>query len=470
MKSRILQVSACVLLLAGSAGQTIHGSSARTILVTSSAAAGPGTFAAAIELANADPKVRRIQFVRIARVQLQASPLFTGPQDLTIEGRGAALDAAQASGPALRVTGGGDLTINDLTILNSTSEGLTLDVPHFATGTIRVRLSGLEVLDNDGHGVLVDDQDDASTPELDGDSAASLDVHIVNSLFARNGYSVSDRDGLRINEGGDGDLRISLFSVRADENGADGIEADERGAGDVHVEMFGSQVTANGRFDPADLDDGFDIDENDDGSIVGRVWLSSANDNYEEGFDFNENHAGDLRVDMLLVEASRNGEEGIDYEEDDDFAGGGDLVTSMTLIRTDGNRGGDAGLKIREKGDGNLEAAVRGVHASDNLGGASGINIREDAGGSLEALVSHATATRNANHGIDFDENRINAADLTGALTAVVASSVSSENAGTGVRGDSQTPAASSLTLRQTILTGNAAGETGGNVTPLILP
>ena len=106
-----------------------------------------------------------------------------------------------------------------------------------------------------------------------------------------------------------------------------------------------SQVTGNGRFDPTDLDDGFDIDESDDGSIVGIVFLSSANNNYEEGFDFNENHAGDLRVDMRQVEASGNGEEGIDYEEDDDFAGGGDLVTTMVHVTANRNGaiGGDAG-------------------------------------------------------------------------------------------------------------------------------
>jgi hypothetical protein len=271
-----------------------------------------------------------------------------------------------------------------------------------------------------------------------------------------------------VNEGGGGDLKISLLFVRADENGADGIEVDERGAGDVHVDMTGSHVTANGRFDPADLDDGFDIDESDDGSIIGRVWLSSANDNYEEGFDFNENHAGDLRVDMWLVEASRNGEEGIDYEEDDDFAGGGDLVTTMRLIRTDGNRGGDAGLKIREKGDGNLDTTILGVHASANL--ASGISVREDAEGTLVSSIRHATAIANAEHGIDFDENRANAADLSGLLTATVAKSVSSDNAEAGVRADSSTPAASTLTLVNVILAGNGGGPTSGNVTPVIVP
>ncbi len=73
--------------------------------------------------------------------------------------------------------------------------------------------------------------------------------------------------------------------------------------------------------------------------------LTPANDNYEEGFDFNENNAGDMRIDFSLSEASRNREEGIDLEEDDDFAGGGELVTTMIGVKANGNRAGDAGVK-----------------------------------------------------------------------------------------------------------------------------
>jgi hypothetical protein len=51
-----------------------------------------------------------------------------------------------------------------------------------------------------------------------------------------------------------------------------------------------------------------------------------------EGLDFNENDAGDLRVNLSEVVANFNHEEGIDYEEDDDFAGGGDLVTIMDRV------------------------------------------------------------------------------------------------------------------------------------------
>ena len=122
-----------------------------------------------------------------------------------------------------------------------------------------------------------------------------------------------------------------------------------------------------------------DVDESNDGHVIGRVTNSIANDNFEEGWDFNENDAGNFLVDMTNVEASRNLEEGVDFEEDDDFPGGGDLVTTLVGVTADANEGGDAGLKIREKDAGDLDATVRGAEANGNDG--DGVNVREDAAG-----------------------------------------------------------------------------------------
>ncbi len=440
------------------------------VFVVNANDAGPGSFRAAVDRANASSAVTTIQFLgRVSSIALQQTVWFNGPQNLTINGAGAIVDGSNADGAAFRTTGGGDLTVVNLTVRNAPAEGIAVEVPSSATGTVRVKLLDVAIIDNAGHGVLVNDQDDPATPEIEGESAASIDVSVVGTRFIRNGYSVSDRDGLRINEGGVGDLKITVLLSQSEDNAADGIEVDERGAGDVRLEMFGTQIRRNGKFDPADLDDGFDIDEAGDGSVLGSVTLSEANDNYEEGFDFNENDAGDLRVDMLLVEASRNGEEGIDYEEDDDFAGGGDLVTTMELVKANGNRGGDAGLKIREKGDGGLDVTLKGVEASNNLTG--GISVREDGIGTLTSAISRATAIANTGHGIDFDENRGSAADVMGLLTAKVSQSTSSRNGGAGVRADSQTPGVGTLLLTKVTLEGNTGGATtGGNVTVTIVP
>jgi hypothetical protein len=107
---------------------------------------------------------------------------------------------------------------------------------------------------------------------------------------------------------------------------------------------------------------------------------------------------------MTNVPASRNLEEGVDFEEDDDFAGGGDLVATLVGVTADENEGGDAGLKIREKGAGSLDATVSGAQANGNDG--DGVNVREDAGGSLAASIDRAMAKENGGDGIGSRRTR----------------------------------------------------------------
>jgi hypothetical protein len=453
---------ALLLPLTVSAGPASSGK----VFVVNSNDAGPGSFRDAIDQANADATITRIQFLGGVRIiALQETVEFTGTQDLSIEGNGAELNGGDiAVGPAFLTTGGGDLAISRLTVGDAPAEGISVLVPSDATGIIRVSLFKVDIIKNAGHGVLVNDQQDPTTqdgvqPDPDG-SAAAVDVSIANSRFIQNGYSVSDRDGLRVNEGGEGDLTITIKHTLAQDNAADGIEVDERGTGDVRVDAFGLQVVGNGPFDSSDLDDGFDIDEYNDGSVFGTISQTAANDNFEEGFDFNENNAGDLRVDMQQVEANGNGEEGIDYEEDDDFPGGGDLVTTMVGITANGNGindDGDAGLKIREKDVGNLDVTVKQVEASNNLIG--GISIREDDQGSLVSSLTKASSRANSGRGIDFDEN------ADGDLTAAVTKSTALTNGDVDLRADEASTGVGTLLLSKV-----SFGTSGGNVTPTIAP
>jgi hypothetical protein len=450
----------------------------RTAYVLNANDAGFGSLRAAVDLANGSPSISGIDFrARLAPIALRSTVVFSGPQSLSLNGNRASIDAASTGDDALRFTGGGDLRISSLTISHAAQEGIDVEVPATATGTVNVTLLGVTITDNKGHGVLVNDQVDQSAPDgvqpPSAGSDASVAVTVIGSQFQRNGYSVSDRDGLRVNEGGLGDLTFNMTLSKSENNAADGVELDERGLGDVKFNVVGSTFRENGNFDPEDLDDGFDIDEYNDGSIIGKVAFSSAIDNFEEGFDFNENNTGDFRVDMSFVEASGNREEGIDFEEDDDDAtfgsiGGGDLVTTLIAIKANRNGvdDGDAGVKIREKLLGNLDATINGVEASDNF--RSGISVREDGTGNLVSAITKATTLGNAGHGIDHDENS------AGDLTATVASSTSSGNTLFGVRADQQLASGAgvgTLQLTTVTLTGNVGGTTtGANVTVTILP
>lgn len=429
------------------------------VLVTNSNDAGPGSFREAITQANADPGIGSIAFhPSVNVIALQSGIVYGGAQDLTIDANDATLAAAAAGGTAFMATGGGDLTIRSLSVNDAAGEGIHVEVPSGATGTVRVVLHGVRVQGNTGHGFLVNDQEDPLDVGNPNGSAASVDVHVYDSRFIGNGYSVSDRDGIRVNEGGAGDLRFTIWSSRADDNAADGIELDEKSAGDVIIDVRTVHITRNGRFDPSDLDDGFDIDEAGDGSITGEVRSTAANHNYEEGLDFNENDAGDLRVNLTDVEANDNREEGIDYEEDDDFAGGGDLVTVMTRVTTlrNGVDGGDGGLKIREKGAGNLDVVLNHVTASQNS--LAGIHIRETEAGDLRVTIDTAVTNGNAGstgHGIEMREGS------SGNIVAASLSDVTtSGNSGFGVSVENGTVIVSGVKGG-----GNGLGLLGGGAT-----
>jgi hypothetical protein len=433
-------------------------SPAATAAVTNQLDNGPGSFRQAVLDANADPSITRIDVaLRLNNVELASTVEYTGAQQLTITGNKFVLDGAglAAGSDVLRATGGGDLTISNITLRRGPENGLTVAVPATASGTQKVTLRNVTVLNNKGHGVLVNDQaeyfNDPNSTSPDG-SAASLEVVVIGSRIEGNGFSVIDRDGLRLNEGGLGDLKVKVAETTVNGNGGDGIEFDERLSGDVSFSVVASSMNFNGALDPADFDDGIDIDEAGDGSIIGTFTKTAANDNFEQGYDINENDAGDIRIDMTSVEALRNAEEGIEYEEDDDVAGGGDIVATLRGITANGNNtaGGDAGLKIREKGPGNLQATVSNVVASGNL--AEGIFIREDLDGNQVARIVNATTENNGSHGIDFDEN------ADGDLDATVETSASSNNAGAGVRADQQTTGVGTLLLRTFIAIGNAGG------------
>ena len=429
--------------------------------VTTRADAGPGSLRAAVLAANADASVGAIRFERgLGPIALEQSVTYTGAQRLEIDGGGAEVDGGalgELEG-AIAATGGGDFTIRDLTVRNAPGVGIAVLLPSDAAGTIAVTLDGVQALDNGLHGVLVNDQagylTDPESPSPDGSDAA-LRVRITGSRFEGNGFAAIDQDGVRVNEGGRGDLDAVIRQTRVVGNGGDGVELDERGTGNAVFEVNHTELLRNGAFTAEDYDDGIDVDESGDGDVDGRFVHVTASENFEQGVDLNENDAGDLRVTMNQVEASGNAEEGVEFEEDDDVAGGGDLVARLQNVTTRGNgaNDGDAGLKVREKGEGDVDARIVNPIASDNRIG--GVLVREDAAGDLGAVVVRATANANGGDGIAFDENG------AGNLDARVQRAVASGNAGAGVAAEQAAPGAG--TLRLQALT--AAGKGEGAVT-----
>ncbi len=472
----LLVLAACAdagapLLAPADATASLGDGNRRALLVSSAADAGAGSFRAAIDEANADPSVTEIRLSSGLGTIASASPLvYSGPQAIAIVGGGAVVDASAAGGDGLVLAAHSAVSVRDLTVRSAQGNGISVLVDGAATGIVNVVLTNVEVQGNGGHGVLVNDQVDyLSNPDAttNGGSDATLHVEVTGSRFIENGFSALDRDGLRLNEGGLGDLDVQLNDLVVRGNGGDGIELDERSEGSALFKLRGSTLTGNGSFSAEDYDDGIDVDELDAGDLRGAITNSTISDNWEQGVDLNENHAGHLVIAMTDVVASGNAEEGIEFEEDDDFAGGGDLVATLVRTTTNGNarNDGDAGLKLREKGDGNVDAHITGAISNGNTAG--GILIREDAGGNLTTTVRDAVANQNAGHGIQYDENG------NGVLSGKLIGATANQNTSAGVQAEQATSGTGSLVIAGLSASGNTSGAVVANaaqVTVTILP
>jgi hypothetical protein len=435
------------------------------VRVTTRADDGPGSFRQAVLHANSDPSIGTIRFDQgLGPIKLVQPVIYSGDQALVIRGEGARLDGSglPADGSALVTEGGGALTITELTVARAPGNGITIKVPDQATGVFKVRLHEVTIRENGLHGILINDQAEYFIDPLavsEAGSAASLLVEVSDSRFERNGFAVIDSDGLRINEGGEGTLEADIRGSRFADNGADGLELDERAAGDAKFALRHTALAGNGSFTSEDFDDGIDVDEGGDGDLIGRFNHVVANRNFEQGVDLNENGVGDLRVSMADVSAAENSEEGIEFEEDDDVAGGGDIQAELVRVtaRRNGGAGGDAGLKLREKGDGNLVARLvdavslgnRLVSGDDPV---SGILLREDEEGNLTAELVRAIARRNGGDGIALEENE------GGNLTGQIRRSTASSNDGAGASLAQEPTGAGQVTFSSFTAPGNDGG------------
>ena len=187
---------------------------AKVATVTDSGDTGDGTFRAAVEAANADASIGVIVFSpNLGAVALQSSVVFTGGQDLAIEGKGVVVEpGAEGSFELLACYGGGDLSLEAMTFRDSGGVGVLVDIPDDAAGTVDVTLSTVTLADNGLEGILIDDCDGLDLDTCEG-SAAGVDLLLRSCAVTGNGRKpgVSDIDGIRINERGDGTLAIMLW-------------------------------------------------------------------------------------------------------------------------------------------------------------------------------------------------------------------------------------------------------------------
>jgi hypothetical protein len=216
-----------------------------------------------------------------------------------------------------------------------------------------------------------------------------LDSEIVQNGRLDGGYDLSlatgcpqDFDGLRVDQGDnesfDGNLEAYLVYSHFDHNLADGAELDEKGDGSVYAAVMGSTFNHNGDTVEIlctaeavaiqeemededtweegdliqDLDDGFDIDEEDGGHMAAMVADTDVVGNNDEGLDFDEAGDGDIYVEVDNVKGIRNEDEALKASEED----GGDVM--VLIVDSTFKQGGDDGTQLEEEGDGSIDVDV----------------------------------------------------------------------------------------------------------------
>lgn len=364
-----------------------------TVVVTSEADAGPGTFRAAVDRANADSSVASIRFSpRVDTVRLNNTVAFTGTQDLAIDGSRASVEAApgrQGQFDLFVASGGGDLTLSRIAFRGG-SDGVVVAVPAAATGTVDVTLRDAAVTDNAEFGLHVDDLNA---------SAASVDLEVIRSAILRNGATLSDKDGIRVDERGAGGITATIRDSRLDANGAEGVELDEGGAGSVRLSVRASTFNNNGFFDPDDFDDGIDVDEADAGNVNVSIRDAEVNGNFDEGVDLNEEGDGSLFLRAEDLEANRNTDEGVALEEAD--AGG--IFADLEDVRLSGN--GADGFQAEEGGAGDLFTRIADSVITNNAG--FGVKVVQETPGRGLLVLDDVLIRGNTEGGVDAENVRV---------------------------------------------------------------
>jgi hypothetical protein len=446
------------------------------IVVESEDDAGFFTLRDAVGRAAASGSASVILFDRdIEEINLESPIVYTGTEPLLIDGgrNNVVIDATNSGGNGFEASGGGDLFLLRLTVENAAENGIRVDVPADQEEDVRVGLIQVTLQGNGEFGLLVEDQQNNSDAGINVTLSSSTIGGESTSLG--NGFGVADRDGVRLNEGGLGDIQARITNTNVVNNGGDGVELDETGNGDVNLFISQSNFDANGPFDPSDLDDGLDIDEAGGGSIIATILRSSFSENFDQGLDLDEEGAGNIEVTLNAVEAGENKGENIKLSEENEGnidvtftnveasnsedeegivleeAGMGDLIASVSNSTASGND--KEGIVLEERGMGNLNAEISNSETSSNHG--NGLQLEEVGGGDLEAQLRRTESSSNDNDGVSFDEGG------DGSLTAGLTGATVTSNGDDGIQVDQRGDGNCTLDIRFGTITipGSSTGE-----------
>jgi hypothetical protein len=361
--------------------------------VTNGNDAGPGSLRQAL----IDKETKIVIVGSVGTITLNSTLVYEGTEPLKIIGSGQTIDGtATGQDPVLEITMGADLTVSNLTFDGGDSltqwdmpaggKGVFVNVPTTRTGTVKVDLSNVAIMNTGNHGLHVSDctdGDDCGEGEGSGGDGSTASVYVkLNSVLVDSaGIGIADRDGVRVDERNEGDITLAVTNSTFVNAGADGLELDEGNNGDVFVDVRNSTFDNNGDFcnlgpvpgedDPCfdefddegvvvvDVVDGFDVDEAGAGTFYGVIRNTNVTNNKDEGLDFDEQGSGGISIDLIGVYAEANVDQGIKLSEEDD----GDVIATLRGVVSQNNDD----LTIEEENAGDLEATVTGSTINETL-------------------------------------------------------------------------------------------------------
>jgi hypothetical protein len=409
---------------------------------------------AALAAAAGDPSANVVSLG--ADITLSSPLTYMSDYPLTLEGRGYAINASNLTDPpspvppggtggkgaptgsdALVVMGDGNLTVKDLKVHGAPGHGIYREISADAAGTVEVTLRNVHLLDNGMSALWIEEQ--TAYPggaETAIESEASVSLTITKSTIADNGFQsggvtyscpsdptvgddfencthpFADYDGVRVNEGGNGDLIFRLQDSEVTGNAGDGIELDEKGNGSVLSTVQNSTFVGNGEQpqlfitevgENADPEDGFDIDEEGLGDIRADFVEVEIGGSYDEGIDLDENGGGAIHSAMTQVAVENSVDENIKFSEDEDEQAGGGVYFQFQNVTS---IGGDDGIKLEVFGPGNMDGRIVGSRVI----GAGGDGIEfpfEKANDSAAAPSGTATVRLQNVHLEDIDDDAV---------------------------------------------------------------
>lgn len=237
-------------------------------------------------------------------------------------------------------------------------------------------------------------------------SDVSINFVMKDSLVQGNGHGAPDADGVRIDEGGTGNLRFRSLDSVVKSNGGDGVELDEGGQGNATAYIHSSVFKENGEARGEDPEDGFDIDESGLGNLWFKVLDSYFDGNADDGIDLDEEDGGVVTFDFMNGSASHNGTDGTRVSEE----GNGNL--NAQIIGLSENHNGDHGLRIEEWDGGDNRTKINNLYSDKN--GQCGVKVTEEGHGNLGFDAHQFTSGKNSESGLYLEEGG------KGSLTAAV--------------------------------------------------